>query len=105
MPNIDHGGKCRLAADFRPTNRAEAVEHASFCRENFEPWDWHRQRSRGLSLARAIRQAREAGDRGPVRIEHVNADGSRTIVTSASEPTIAQTTDDETPETLRKLIQ
>jgi hypothetical protein len=97
-----------LAADYKPKSRAEARDYYSL----FEPWDFPvkpRRKRRGMSLARTIRQARKAGERGPVRVEL--PDG--TIVTSESAGavlgTLPNTTgnelDDETPETLRKLIQ
>jgi hypothetical protein len=52
-----------------------------------------RTRTRKPNSATFIRQARKAGERGPVRIEHVNADGSRTIVTSTSEGAIERITE------------
>jgi hypothetical protein len=42
-----------------------------------------RSRKRKPSIATLIRHARHAGERGEVRVELVNADGSRTIVTSS----------------------
>jgi hypothetical protein len=56
------------AADYIPKNAADARAYTEFVMENFEPWDWpwdrmrrRRKRRRGLSPARAIRQARKAG--------------------------------------------
>jgi hypothetical protein len=55
----------RLAADYVPASKADARAYACFVMENFEPFDWppptRRRKRRGLSLARAIRQARKAG--------------------------------------------
>jgi hypothetical protein len=51
------------------------------------------KRRRRPSFATLIRQVRKAGERGQVRIEQVNADGSRTIVTSTSEGAIERMTE------------
>jgi hypothetical protein len=61
------------------------------------------QRQRKPSIASAIKQARKAGERGPVRI--VLADG--VVITSERDGSAKTMTDAdaETPETLRKLIQ
>jgi hypothetical protein len=52
------------------------------------------RRVRKPSITAIIKQARNAGERGPVRIERVNPDGSRTIITSSSEPTADLTAED-----------
>jgi hypothetical protein len=62
----------------------------------------HQKRKRKPSIAALIRQARKAGERGPISV--TLPDG--TVITSASEGTVEQMmSDDETPATLRKLIQ
>jgi hypothetical protein len=53
-----------------------------------------RKRKRKLSVAVMIRQARKSGERGPVRVELVNADGSRAVVTSSQEPAADLLSDD-----------
>ena len=45
------------------------------------------RRKRKPNITTLIKRARKAGERGPVRVELVNDDGSRTIVTSSSEAT------------------
>jgi hypothetical protein len=47
------------------------------------------------SISTLIRQARKAGERGAVRVELIGANGSRTIVTSSSEPTAIELSDDD----------
>jgi hypothetical protein len=79
-------GVRRLAADFVPRNRDEARAYEAFCLENFEPFDWpkakrRRKRRRRASVVAAIRQARKAGERGPVSV--TLPDG--TTITSESE--------------------
>jgi len=74
------------AADYIPTGKTDARGYMDFVVENFERADWPRnrikrrgkRRRRRTSLAQTIRQARKAGDHGPVRVEL--PDG--TIVTS-----------------------
>jgi hypothetical protein len=51
-----------------------------------------KRRNRGKSISTLIGQARRAGERGPVRIEQVKADGSRTIITSSSEAAVEEMT-------------
>jgi hypothetical protein len=59
-------------------------------------------RKRKPSIATLIRQARKAGERGPISV--ALPDG--TTITSVSDGTVEQMmSDDETPATLRKLIQ
>jgi hypothetical protein len=47
-----------------------------------------RSRKRKPSIATMIRHARKAGERGEVRVELVNIDGTRTIVTSSRDAAI-----------------
>jgi hypothetical protein len=44
------------------------------------------KRKRAPNPARYIRQARKAGERGPVRVEVIDEEGRRVIVTSSNEP-------------------
>jgi hypothetical protein len=101
--NFAPAGK-RPACEFIPTNRSDADAYWRFAKDHFESDQlaelpglkrFKPRQPRRFSLARAIRQARKAGEHGPVRVEQVNADGSRTIVTSASVGTIEQMTDDD----------
>jgi hypothetical protein len=74
--------------------------------EHHEPWEWPvkpPRKRRRLSLARAITRAQKAG----VDVT-VMPDGSITLRTGSTgffENPVEQITDNETPETLRKLIQ
>jgi hypothetical protein len=43
------------------------------------------RRKRRPNITTLIKRARRAGERGPVRVELVNDDGTRTIITSSSE--------------------
>lgn len=47
------------------------------------------------SITEMIRQARKAGERGAVRVELVNADGSRAVVTSSNQPAADLMADDD----------
>lgn len=66
MPKIHPGGNSRLAADYQPTDPADAREYAAFARLHLDPEYWppsprRRQRARGPSLARASAHARKVG--------------------------------------------
>jgi hypothetical protein len=52
-------------------------------------------RKRKPNITTLIKRARKAGERGPVRVELVNVDGTRTIITSSSEPAPDAMTEDE----------
>ena len=64
--NFSAGRKRRFACDYVPKDH-EARAYAQFVRQNFEPWDWDEiinkpcRKPRGLSLARAITQAKKSG--------------------------------------------
>jgi hypothetical protein len=53
------------------------------------------RRKRKPNITTLIKRARKAGERGPVRVELVNDDGSRIIVTSSSEAAPDEMTESE----------
>jgi hypothetical protein len=83
-----------FAEDYIPRNRAERIAHADYCNIHVEGEDRpahcfpRKARPRKASITVLIRRARAAGERGIVRVELVNADGTRTIVTSSREAAI-----------------
>lgn len=87
----------RLAADYVPNNRRDARDFVAWASEHLEPWDqpsladWPAltRRQRRASVTTLIKRARQAGERGPVRVEL--PDG--TAITSEREAGIAQMTD------------
>jgi hypothetical protein len=83
------------AADYKPKNKADAYRYAEFMIEHFDREDWQhllkpprRLRKRKPSVTTLIKRARKAGERGEVRVELVNSDGTRTVVTSSREAVI-----------------
>jgi hypothetical protein len=63
-----------LCHRFGPPIILEAEQHAPSSR-----------RKRNPNITTLIKRARKAGERGPVRVELVNDDGTRAIVTSSRE--------------------
>jgi hypothetical protein len=81
----------KLSCDFVPRSADEARRYADWVKIHYEREDWdeiivpYRERRRRLSVTRAIRQARKAGERGPVSV--TLPDG--TIITSENESSAA----------------
>jgi hypothetical protein len=91
-----------LAADFEPKTPREKRDYAAFCVEHFdrEDWPWdqikrRRLRKRKPNITTFIKRARKAGERGEVRVELVNSDGTRTIITSSREALIDAMTEND----------
>jgi hypothetical protein len=87
-PNFPAG--CKSPAAYVPTDRGDARAYANFVIENFDRDDWpptkrRSKRRRRASIAGVIRQARKAGERGPVSV--TLPDG--TVITSESESSAA----------------
>jgi hypothetical protein len=100
--------QARCAADHAKFEREYRERHADDVVEEDDPGDLStvdksKPRKRRPSVASLIKEARKAGARGPVRVEL--PDGTK--ITASDEPTGLDLAhdDDETPETLRKLIQ
>jgi hypothetical protein len=76
-------GAIMKAADYVPKNRADARAYAQFIQEEFDREDWPptrpRRKRRSPSLARLLAHAKKIG-----ADVILNADGSRTIVTSSA---------------------
>jgi hypothetical protein len=84
-----------MTADvYTPRTRKKALAYLDFLPTAYDfqyPHDWPSlddwphllPRQRKTSVTALIRQARRAGERGEVRVEILNHDGSRTIVTSS----------------------
>jgi hypothetical protein len=56
-------------------------------------WPHLLPRRRKVSVTRLIKQARKAGERGEVRVEILNHDGTRTVVTSSRDQALETITE------------
>jgi hypothetical protein len=73
------------AEPFDPGHWQEAARAAGFEIIHDQPEIAPARRKRKPNITTLIKRARKAGERGPVRVELVNDDGTRTIVTSSRE--------------------
>jgi hypothetical protein len=81
---------------YEPTTYQEALSYVNFCWATYDKevcpqlsdWPHLLPRQRRVSVTRLIKQARKAGERGAVRVEIFNHDGTRTVVTSSREAQI-----------------
>jgi hypothetical protein len=98
-------------AEFVPKNAKERSGYARFLMDEYDPdwteWPWNElkpprnRKPRKPNVTTLIKRARKAGERGEVRVEMVNSDGTRTIVTSSRDQAPEMMTDVAHPEQSR----
>jgi hypothetical protein len=108
-PDSPLQGKRDVDAVYVPRNRADALEYIAYLREAYgdnaypgysddipsieHDWPHLAPRPRKVNVTRLIRQARKAGECGEVRVEILNHDGTRTIITSSRDSAPEMTTE------------